>query len=142
MSGNKRWLGLAVAGLAAAGLGAAGLGGGALQAQDKPLERTDLVQAAIGAAEGVEVVSYIVDAAPGARVPKHRHPGDEFLYVLDGEVTVSPEGSATVTVEAGEMFHLPYGTVHEAGNASESEPARVLVFQVAEQGKPLTEPVE
>lgn len=137
MTGDKRWLGLAVAGLAAAALGT-----GALQAQDKPLERTDLVQAAIGAAEGVEVVSYIVDAAPGARVPKHRHPGDEFLYVLDGEVTVSPEGSATVTVEAGEIFHLPYGTVHEAGNASESEPARVLVFQVAEQGKPLTEPVD
>ena len=134
MRRHELWLAAAVA--------TALLGAGALQAQDKPLQRTDLVQAAIGAAEGVEVVSYIVDAAPGAEVPKHRHPGDEFLYVLEGTVTVSPEGGETATVAAGEMFHLPYGTPHSAGNASESEPARVLVFQVAEQGKPLTEPVD
>lgn len=137
MKRRKHLLGLAVAGAAAAGLGI-----GALQAQDQPLKRTDLVQAAIGAAEGVEVVSYVVDAAPGAEVPKHRHPGDEFLYVLAGAVTVSPEGAETATLQAGEMFHLPYGTAHEAGNASESEPARVLVFQVAEEGEPLTQPVE
>lgn len=134
---RKRWICLAVAGLAAAGWEI-----GALQAQDQPLERTDLMQAAIGAADGIEVVSYIVDAAPGAEVPKHRHPGDEFLYVLAGAVTVSPASGATVTVDAGEMFHLPYGTPHSAGNASESDTARILVFQVAEKGKPLTEPVE
>ncbi|HUF85798.1 MAG TPA: cupin domain-containing protein [Thermohalobaculum sp.] len=137
MNCHRLWLGLAVAGLAAAGPGS-----GALQAQEQPLTRTDLVAAAIGAVDGIDVVSYIVDAAPGAEVPKHRHPGDEFLYVLDGAVTLSPEGSASVAVQAGEIFHLPYGTPHSAGNASESDPARILVFQVVEQGKPLTEPVE
>lgn len=111
-------------------------------AQDQPLKRTDLLKSSVGAADRAEVISYIVDAAPGAEVGKHRHPGDEFLYVLDGAVTVMPDGSSPVTVSQGEMFHLEYRVPHSARNASATEPARVIVFQVVEAGKPLSEPVE
>lgn len=124
------------------GLAAVGLPSTISFAQDQPLKRTDLLQSSVGAAEGTEVVSYIVDAAPGAEVGKHRHPGDEFLYVLEGAVTVMPDGSSPVTVKEGEMFHLMYSVPHSARNASATEPARVIVFQVVEAGKPVSEPVE
>ncbi len=53
-----------------------------------------------------------------------------------------PDESAPVTVNQGEMFHLEYRVPHSARNASEMEPARVIVFQVLEAGKPVSEPVE
>lgn len=124
------------------GLSVVGLASTISFAQGQPLTRTDLLHKAVGVAEGTEVVSYIVDAAPGAEVGKHRHPGDEFLYVLDGAVTVTPEGSSPVTVSQGEMLHLEYRVPHSARNASATEPARVIVFQIVEAGKPVSEPVE
>lgn len=131
-------LGLAVA----AGVAVGGVGTGVLYAQEQPLKRTDVMREALGVAEGLEAVAYIVDAAPGAAVDKHRHPGDEFLYVLEGSVTVEPEGGSPVTLEQGETFHQPPVVPHSAKNASSTEPARVLVFMVVEQGKPLAEPVQ
>ena len=124
------------------GLSVVGVASTSSFAQQQPLKRTDLLQAAVGAAEATEVVSYVVDAAPGAEVGKHRHPGDEFLYVLDGAVTVMPDKSSPVTVSQGEMFHLEYRVPHSARNASATEPARVIVFQVVEAGKPVSEPAE
>ena len=124
------------------GLAAVGLPSTISFAQDQPLKRTDLVQSAVGSAAGTEVVSYLVEAAPGAEVGKHRHPGDEFLYVFDGAITVMPDGSSSVTVKEGEMFHLEYSVPHSARNASATEPARVIVFQVVEAGKPVSEPME
>jgi quercetin dioxygenase-like cupin family protein len=61
---------------------------------------------------------------------------------LEGAVTVEPEGSSPVTLRQGETFHQPPVVPHSAKNASASEPARVLVFMVVEQGKPLAEPVQ
>ena len=124
------------------GLAVLGVASATSFAQQQPLKRTDLLQAAVGAAGATEVVSYVVDAVPGAEVGRHRHPGDEFLYVLDGAVTVMPDKSAPVTVSQGEIFHLKYKVPHGARNASDTEPARVIVFQVVEAGKPVSEPVE
>lgn len=104
---------------------------------------TNLMQKSLGVAEGVEVVSYVVAAPGGApAVPRHRHYGDEFLFVLEGAVTVVLEGAAPHTVRQGEMFHLPYGVAHTAQNASGTEPGQVLVFHVKEADKPVRVPIE
>lgn len=34
---------------------------------------------------------------------------DEFVHVLEGEVTISQEGGATVTLKPGDVAHFPLG---------------------------------
>ena len=49
----------------------------------------------------------LVRFEPGATIPKHRHDGDELIFVIEGSV----EDEAGV-VTAGNMNHRPNGCVH------------------------------
>ena len=44
---------------------------------------------------------------PGAKLPLHRHAGDEFLYVIEGEIT-----DESGTVAAGSVGYRPDGCTH------------------------------
>ncbi len=116
-----------------------GLGAGVLRAEDQPITRTQLLKADLTDIDGKETVMYIADLKPGAVGGKHTHYGDEFVYVLEGEIVVEPVGKEPITLKAGETGHLTPDVVHAARNGSESAPAKVLVFLVVEKGKPLAE---
>ncbi|MCC5987891.1 MAG: helix-turn-helix transcriptional regulator [Pararhodobacter sp.] len=55
-----------------------------------------------------------------------RHPGQEFLFVISGRVTVHAEGHAPVTLEAGESLYFDSARGHLYA-AADSEDARILV---------------
>jgi len=82
-----------------------------------------------------------VEIPPGATEGKHTHPADAFAFVLEGEIVQEIDGKPTVTLKAGDVFHVPPNTVHCATNKG-SVPARLAVVFVAEKGKPLTTPVK
>ncbi len=67
---------------------------------------------------------------------KHFHPGNVFVYVLEGELTVETE-KGVITVPAGELYPEAPGMVMRVKNLSTSVPAKILVFQVGETGKPM-----
>ena len=67
---------------------------------------------------------------------EHTHPGPEFAYILDGALTLEPEGQALKTYKTGEVFHNAAKIVHDAKNASATAPSKVLVFLLAEKGQP------
>ncbi len=67
---------------------------------------------------------------------KHFHPGDVFVYVLEGELTIETE-KGMLTVPAGELYPEVPGMVMRGKNLSTSVPAKVLVFQVGDTGKPM-----
>ena len=48
-------------------------------------------------------------APAGTGSPPHTHPGDEILYVLDGEIDVHI-GEEVVPAGPGSTFHFPAGT--------------------------------
>src|SRR5215207_2344806 len=113
------------------------------QAQDQPIKRTELIRADVDNVAGKETVIYIADLAPGAAGARHTHYGNEFVYILEGSLTVKPDGKEPVTQKQGETAHLaPADGVHAAKNGSTTEPAKVLVVLVVEKGKPLTEPAK
>jgi len=111
-------------------------------AQDQPIKRTELMRADLTNLDGREGVAYTAEIAPGGVAGKHTHPGDEFVYVLEGSLIIEPEGKEPVTLDAGEIVHLVQGVVHNARNASDSAPAKALVFLVTEKGKPLAAAAE
>jgi quercetin dioxygenase-like cupin family protein len=83
----------------------------------------------------VETVSF----APGEVSQPHRHNADLFVYVLEGSVITQVEGDSPLTVHAGEVFYESPTDVHIVSrNASETEPAKLLVFYVKAKGTPPT----
>jgi len=67
---------------------------------------------------------------------KHYHPGNVYVYVLEGALTVETE-KKVITVRAGELYPEVPGMVMQGKNASKSEPVKFVVFQIGETGKPM-----
>jgi quercetin dioxygenase-like cupin family protein len=85
---------------------------------------------------GREVLQALVSFAPGSSFPRHKHPGEEIIYVTHGTLEYEVAGKWK-TVKAGEVLYVPDGVVHAARNTSK-EPAAELATYVLETGKPLT----
>lgn len=70
----------------------------------------------------------------GKRNPLHRHPNcEESLYVLEGEIEHTVEGTPNVRMGPGDAILIPRDRVHQAINVG-PVPARLLVsFSSAER---------
>ncbi|MCS0584374.1 cupin domain-containing protein [Massilia pinisoli] len=116
------------------------LPGAALWAQVAGVRRTDLLRHDT-AVPGREVVEVRVEVDPGHGVPRHTHPGDEVLYVVEGTLEYLPDGQAPVLLKAGQSVFIPAGTVHAARNPGSGAGAGIATYFV-EKGKPLITPVK
>ena len=97
--------------------------------------RTDLQRYDLSI-KGRELLQARVDFAPGSSFPRHKHPGEEAIYVLFGTIEYEIDGK-WVTVKAGDVLFVRDGEVHAARNVGK-EPAAELATYVLEKGKPLT----
>ena len=104
-------------------------------AQQPGIKRTDLQRHDLSV-PGREVVQVRVELAPGVSFPRHSHPGEEIIYVLEGSLEYQVEGEAPVTLKAGEVLFIPAGTVHAAKNVGKGNGAELATY-VVEKGKPL-----
>ena len=119
-----------------------GLAADAARAQDQPIKRTELLRTDLADIAGKETVIYVADVMPGAEGGRHTY-GDEFVYILNGMLIVTPDGKQPITLKEGDVAHLaPKDGIYAAKNGSKSEPAKVLVILVVEKGKPLAEPAK
>ena len=110
-------------------------------AQQAPgIERTDLQQHDLSA-PGREVVQNRVEISPEAPAFKHKHPGEEIIYVLEEELEYQIKGDLTRTVKAGEALMVPAEAVHAVKNVGASKAAELATY-VVEKGKPLIVLVE
>lgn len=83
-----------------------------------------------------------VDFPPGATGTQHRHNAHTFVYVLEGSVVMQVEGGGRTVLRAGQTFYETPDDIHIVSmNASMTEPAKILVFFVKQQGTPVTVPV-
>ena len=112
-----------------------------LQAQQPPITRRVLVKTDLTEIAGKEGVLVHAEIAPGAATGKHIHPGDEFIYVLEGSLILERDGQAPVTLQAGEGASTAAKVPHNGKNTSATAPAKVAVVYVVEKGQPLTTPV-
>ena len=110
------------------------------QAQPVGARRIDLQRHDLSV-PGREVVQTIVELAPGTTAPRHTHPGEEIIYVLEGTWEYTVEGKPPVTLKAGDVLFIPAGTIHAAKNVG-SDNAAELATYVLEKGKPPLELVK
>ena len=86
---------------------------------------------------GKEGMVETVDFAPGEASKPHRHNADLFVYVLEGSVVTQVQGGSSQTVRAGEVFFESPTDAHIVSrNASDTQPAKLLVFYVKKKGAP------
>src|SRR5262245_60478226 len=83
------------------------------RAQQAGIKRTDLQRHDLSV-PGREVIQVLVEFAPGVLFPKHSHPGEEIVYVVEGLLEYALEGRPPVTLKAGEVLFIPAGTIYAA----------------------------
>ncbi|HEX2275751.1 MAG TPA: cupin domain-containing protein [Candidatus Tectomicrobia bacterium] len=92
---------------------------------------------------GKEGVMLTVEYAPGASSGKHRHNAHTFVYVLEGAIVMQVAGGEAVILGPGQTFYESPDDIHLVSkNASDSQPAKFLVFFVKDKGAPPTVPVQ
>ena len=90
-----------------------------------------------------EIVVLEVTYEPGAASDAHRHNAHTIVYVLEGSVRMAVAGGETETLGPGEVFYETPDDIHSVSmNASETEPAKILVFFLKEKGAPTTVPAD
>src|SRR5258708_13276706 len=90
---------------------------------------------------GKEGLMITVEYPPGGSDPIHRHNAHAFVYVLEGSIVMQVRGGKEVTLTPGQTFYEGPDDVHIVGrNASQTKPAKFVVFLVKEKGDPSVVP--
>ncbi len=77
-----------------------------------------------------------VDIDPGKTFPRHSHPGEEIVYVLQGTLEYELDGKPPVTLKAGDVLFIPPETVHAVKNTGTVTGSELSTY-IVEKGKPL-----
>ena len=90
---------------------------------------------------GKEGLMITVEYPPGSSDPIHRHNANAFVYVLEGSIVMQLRGGKEVTLTPGQTFYEGPDDVHVVGkNASQTKPAKFVVFLVKDKGAPVLVP--
>lgn len=110
-----------------------------ISAQTKPngITRTELQRHDMSTS-GTEMVQAHIDFEPGTAFGNHNHPGEEIIYVLEGELEYIVESKPPVILKAGEVLFIPAETIHSAKNTGKTKASELAVY-IIEKGKPLVQ---
>ena len=98
------------------------------------LWRTDLQRHDLSV-PGREVIQNRVEIGPEAPLVRHKHPGDEMIYVLEGSLEYQVDGREPMTFNAGDALIVPPETVHAVRNVGTGNASELATYFV-EKGKP------
>jgi len=94
------------------------------------LQRYDL------SAPGRELIQVRIDFGSDYVAPRHVHPGEEVVYVLEGTLEYAVDGHVPVRASAGDVLTIPARTPHSVKNLGKSNGAELATY-IVEKGKPL-----
>lgn len=101
---------------------------------------TALFQTDLPDIEGREAVVLEVVYPPGVASASHRHNAHTFVYVLEGTVEMQVAGGELLKLGPGQTFYETPNDIHSVSrNASDTEPAKILVFFIKMKGAAMTE---
>jgi quercetin dioxygenase-like cupin family protein len=111
----------------------------ALVAEDAKV--TQLLSKDLTDLPGKEGLMILVEYPPGNSDAIHRHNAHALVYVLEGSIVMQVRGGKETTLTAGQTFYEGPNDVHVVGrNASQTKPAKFVVFFVKDKGAPVLVP--
>jgi quercetin dioxygenase-like cupin family protein len=114
---------------------AAGLSLHAARAQQPGFNRFDLQRHDLSI-PGREMIQVRVELDPGVASPRHWHPGEEIIYVLEGALEYEVDGQPKVTLKPGDVLFIPARTVHAAKAVGNGKGVELATY-IVEKGQPL-----
>jgi quercetin dioxygenase-like cupin family protein len=104
---------------------------------------TTLITKDLAGHSGEQTLMYTVDFPPGFSSPVHRHNAQVCVYVLEGSVVMQVRGQKELTLGPGQTFYEDPNDIHVVSrNASNTKPAKFLVFLINKKGAPLVIPAK
>jgi hypothetical protein len=100
-------------------------------AQQTGIKRTILLTTDEPGSQSHEAVMGIAELEAAASSGRHRHPGIEIGYVLDGSIRVEHDGRAPMSLKAGDTFKNDGVQCDQYRSRAGKDPRRLLV----EKGK-------
>jgi quercetin dioxygenase-like cupin family protein len=85
---------------------------------------------------GREMIQVRVEIDSGTASPRHTHPGEEIIYLLEGSLEYEVEGRPTVTLKPGDVLFIPAGTIHAAKAVGSGKGVELATY-IVKKGKPL-----
>lgn len=98
-----------------------------------PPGSNEVLRAKVRVADNLEVIISNVFIPPGTAVPRHYHPGEEFLYVVQGSAVQVEEGQEDRELTAGEAYVIPPEAVHAPYGGPEG--GHAIVFRLHVEGQ-------
>lgn len=99
-----------------------------------PPGSNEVLRSPLAGTPGVEVIVSDVVIPPNGEVARHYHPGEEFLYLIEGSAIHVEEGKADLPLEAGDSYAIPPRAIHAPRGGPDG--ARAIVFRVHLAGQP------
>ena len=100
----------------------------------------NLITTQLELVEGMEVIVSHVEIPANTTLPMHWHPGEEFIYVLEGSGVMLQEGESDIPMEKGGIFKVPLRQIHTVETGEDS--TTLLIFRIHEAGQPIRINVE
>jgi quercetin dioxygenase-like cupin family protein len=115
------------------------LAAGALGGQEPKV--TQVLSKELTDIPGKEGLMLTVEYPPGGSDPIHRHNAHAFVYVLEGSIVMQVRGGKETILTPGQSFYEGPNDVHLVGrNASQTKPAKFVVFMVKDKDAPVLVP--
>jgi quercetin dioxygenase-like cupin family protein len=123
----------AASGFIATGVSAQGTPPASTGVTRKILSQTD------GPMPGYVTIIAEATVEPGIFVARHKHPGVESGYVLEGSIELPVEGQPTRILKPGDAYQIPAETPH-AGVKNGDKLFKFTATYVVEKNKPFASP--
>ena len=98
-----------------------------------PPGSNEVLRSKVRVADNLEVIISNVFIPPEAVVPRHYHPGEEFLYMVQGSAVQVEEGQPDLEVKAGEAYVIPPEAIHAPYGGPDG--GHAIVFRLHVEGQ-------
>lgn len=98
------------------------------------LKIEDLLRDSLGLAKGIEVIVSYIELPRNTTLPSHYHPGEEFVFLIQGLGELTLKDESKIIIKAGETAKVPLRHVHSFSSLNED--VKGVVFRVHEKGQP------
>jgi len=99
------------------------------------LKIDNILTSQLESVDGTEIVVSHVVIPANTTLPIHWHPGEEFVYVLEGSEVLWQKDKPDVHLKKGDVFKVPLEQIHTAKTGEEG--VTMLVFRVHVTGQPV-----
>ena len=104
------------------------------------IKRTDLSRNALSTG-GREALQVLVEFEPAVVAPRHSHPGEELVYVVEGALEYRLDGEPPIVLRAGEILFISKRRVHAVTNVNAGRSAELATY-IVDPKQPLLSPAD